>query len=386
MNHLRKTMGRVLAGLGLALSWIPLTRADAPPAPSPVNLNWSGWTQLRYNNFDPKGPAAGQDEEFQIKRSRLKYSGVFDRQRDSMELQIDIAKLADQQSNADSSFGRRVVLKGAWVAHPFNMESTARLGLANIPWGIEVDKGDDWRLDFERSHVADAFFPDQKEVGLYYLFTPATGSAPSWMPEFAAGYTNGQVDWGNASSTTYTVLSPTGAPIGTGSAITANDTRDFAAVARAKWHLPLGGEASISYITARRDHWSGFNTTTNAQNPAVWENQNCWTPAVRFCTPLHLNVMAEYYQGKILNADNNGGYAQLDYTPGVGQATPFVRWEQWNDPGKAHVNDYQQDTFGVALNTNEKVRYTVEWDKIKDNNGSSYNNFGLQWQFAYGGK
>jgi hypothetical protein len=117
---------------------------------------------------------------------------------------------------------------------------------------------------------------------------------------------------------------------------------------------------------------------------------------------MHLNIMGEYYNGKILDTppsslsvsgtatpavmDNNGGYIQLDYTPGVNKLTPYVRWEQWNDPAESHrTNNWTQDTIGCAYNTTAKNRYTFEYNHIDDANGYNYNNFGLQWQFAYGG-
>jgi hypothetical protein len=206
------------------------------------------------------------------------------------------------------------------------------------------------------------------------------------------------VDWGNATSTTQALGTP---PIQV-SGITGNDTKDIDITARAKWHLPLGGEASISYMTARRDHWYGVSGSGGA-SAATWYDQTCWTPAVRYCLPMHLNVMAEYYNGKILDTpspdadpnpasatpgslDNNGGYFQIDYTPGLNRATPFFRWEEWNAPiaKGTRTCDYLQDTLGCAYNTTKQNRYTLEWDSIHDNNGKVFNNFGLQWQFAYG--
>jgi hypothetical protein len=274
-----------------------------------------------------------------------------------MALQVDVAKLADRQADPDNPWSRRVVLKDAWVRHAFNADSAARMGLANIPWGIEVDKGDDWRLDLERSKVADAFFPDQKEVGLYYLFAPANGRRGT--PEIALGYTNGQVDWGDRAANGD------------------QDKRDHAFVGRARWALPRGGEASLSYLTARRQRTVGGATS--------WYDQKCFTPAVRWCTSSHVNVMAEYYTGKILSVSNNGGYVQIDYTPGIGKLTPYFRYDQWDDGKAGHVT-YRGDTLGVALDSTSNARYTLEWDRFRDHDGQTYNNLGLQWQFKYGGK
>jgi hypothetical protein len=166
-------------------------------------------------------------------------------------------------------------------------------------------------------------------------------------------------------------------------AITANDTNDFAYVARAKWLLPYGGEASVSYINARRDRFTTINSNGSA-GPSTWYDQTCFTPSLRWCTKSHLNLMGEYYDGQILSVDTKGWYAQIDYTPGVDKLTPYVRYEEYQD-GKAGDLTYKQDTLGVAYNSTAQMRETLEWDHYTDQKDSTYNNVSLQWQFSYGG-
>lgn len=340
------TISKAILGMALsAAALLPLA------TPARADMVWSGWTQARFNVMDS---ALDKPSEFDLRRVRIKYAGTLLDENTDAAVQIDLAKLDDRQNDSDPR-NRRVVLKDVWVRHHFNPESALRLGLTSTAFGFEEEQGDDARLPLERSKVATSFFPDEKDEGLYYLYT----RQHSGTPQVALGYTNGIVSWGDKATNGD------------------QDTRDHAWVARAQWQLPRAGVAGVSYTNAtRRRNVGGTESDFD---------QTCLGAHVRYNGANHLNFQGEYYTGQILSVDSKGWYAQVDYTPGPKKIMPYYRYDVFDDGVAGHEN-FRRHTLGAAYDESKSQRFSLQWEHYDELKGGTFDNLGLQWQFKYGGK
>lgn len=336
-----KTLGAALAGLGLVLAVGSTVRAE---------MVWSGYTQAWFNIMDSD---LDKPSEFDLRRARLKYAGTFNSRGTEAAIQVCLGKLEDRQSSSDPR-NREVVLKDLWVRHPFTPELSARLGFATIPFGFEEEYSSSRRLPLERSKAAGSFFPGERDTGLYLFYNSPQPNAP----QFLLGYTNGMYEWGDRAANGD------------------QDTEAHALVTRLQWKLPRGGVAGLSYMTANRDRQVGGVEQSF--------DQNCFGVHVRHHTPQGINLQAEYYDGRILDVSADGWYAQIEYTPGPARAMPFYRYDVFEDgvPGR---DPYKRHTLGVGFEPDKSQRVTVQWERYDDPKGGTFNNYGFQYQFKYGG-
>jgi hypothetical protein len=56
------------------------------------------------------------------------------------------------------------------------------------------------------------------------------------------------------------------------------------------------------------------------------------------------------------------------------------------DDGKAASSTYRRHTVGAAWDFDKNERVTVQVERYRDLKGGTYTDWGLQWQFKYGGK
>ncbi len=304
-----------------------------------ADMTWSGYTQARYNFWDRD---LDKPRDFDLRRVRLKYAGTLNDRGTEAAVQVCLGNLDDRDED-----DRRVVLKDAFVRHPLSGEWSARMGFTTIPFGFEEEYSSSKRLPFERSKAARSFFPGERETGFYLLSKPAKRGTP----QLALGYSNGMRDW--------------------------NDEESHAWTARAQWPLPNHGVAGVSYTDARRSRLDG-----EAQRDY---DQNCLGAHLRWNFPSGLALQSEYFDGEILDVEAKGWYGQVEYAAGEKKAMPFYRYDVFDD-GKPTSYTYKRHTVGAAWDFDKNQRVTVQVERYRDLKGGSYTDWGLQWQFKYGGK
>jgi hypothetical protein len=307
-------------------------------------MTFSGYAQIRLNEYDS---ALDNSDGFDLRRVRLKCAGTLNGQGTRAVVQIDLSKLDDRDDN-------EVVLKDAFVQHPFTEEWSGRLGYTTVPFGFEEEYSASKRLPLERSKAARTFFSGDAETGLYALYTPREARSP----ELVLGYSNGLHDWGKAASNGD------------------QDREAHAWLARVQWKLPHGGAAGVSYQSATRDRTVGGN-------PVSLDN-NCLGAHLRWNGERGLGLQGEYYTGEILSVDSSGWYAQIEYAPGPHKVMPFYRYDEFED-GIAGHSMYRAHTLGAAYEHDKNGRVTVQWEQYDDLKGGNFGNFGLQYQFKYSG-
>jgi len=316
--------GRV--SLGIATALLLAVAACA----SHAGMEVSGYTQARYNFFDE---ATGDDDEFDLRRVRLKFKGEIDEQGTVATLQIDLSKL-------DESGSGEVGLKDATIAHPLGSQWSARLGYASTLFGFEVPYSSSSRLPFERSRAAKKLFPGERDTGLYLIRAPQGHSGP----EFLVAYTDGLGDW--------------------------EDEKQSAFVTRLQWGLPGGGVAGVSYLKGDR------TPTTEEFDQDVLGVHAQWNGSNGF------NLQGEYYDGKLLGVDVDGWYGQAEYQfPGTAW-TGYYRYDTFDDGDPEH-DTYSRNTFGAAYQLDKKQRVSLEVESLDTERRVSETNWGVQWQFKY---
>lgn len=330
MQAAGRTLLVALVGLSTVLGLATAGRAE---------MIWSGYAQARYNLWDED---LDKPREFDLRRVRLKYAGTLNDRGTEAAIQVCLGELDDREAD-----DRQVVLKDAFVRHPLTKEWSARMGYTTIPFGFEEEYSSSKRLPFERSKAARSFFPGERETGFYLLSKPADPR----VPQLALGYSNGMNDW--------------------------DDEEAHAWTARAQWPLPNHGVAGFSYTQARRTRLDGEEKRTY--------DQNCLGVHLRWNTPSGLGFQSEYYDGEILDVNAKGWYAQVEYAPGEKKAMPFYRYDVFDD-GKPGNVTYRRHTLGTAWDFDKNQRVTVQVERYRDLKGGTYTDWGVQWQYKYGGK
>lgn len=327
---------------------VALTLAAALPAFAQWPETVSGYTQFRFNYDD-----ADDDEDFDVRRARLKWSDTINEQGTEATLQIDLAKLVNG--------GGEVGIKDLKVVHPFGETWSVRVGFASTPFGFEVPYSSRKRLPFERSKAARSFFPGERDLGVYLNWM-----APSKTPvELNLGYTNGMDDW--------------------------REDDDDASAVVARVQVPFGNDSVVgaSYMAANREgSVDGLDYDVDPDVFGLHARYNGQAGEAGYA------IQGEYYDGDLLDGgmlwDANGWYGQVEYTPANSLTTVFYRYDEFeatfdgvraSQEGSYSTENYERHTIGVAWDFLPNNRLTFQIEDVDD--GESFTDWGLQWQIRY---
>lgn len=134
-----------------------------------------GYTQFRYNRLGETNDrlvnrqadrSIGKDGGFLIRRARLiLYGDVHEHV--SIYLQPDFASTAGEQDHA-------TILRD-WYADVFvdeRKEFRFRVGQSKVPYGFENMQSSSNRLPFDRSDALNSALKDERDLGLFFYYTP----------------------------------------------------------------------------------------------------------------------------------------------------------------------------------------------------------------------
>jgi len=323
----------LLALMGVLLLALALPAFAWDPTPS-------GYAQFRYNYSD-----SDDDGDFEARRIRLSWKDTVNDQGTTARVQFDLADLVE---------GDEVVLKDAWVMHPWSETFSSRFGYGDTLFGIDVEYSSSARLPFERARVTRDFFPGEKDLGIYFTYE----GQQQYGPILDLGVSNGMDAW--------------------------HDDDDEASAFVARLTVPFdSSEAGISYMSANREG-DGYDV-----EPSVWGAHVRYEAA----DTVDWALQAEYMDGEYLRGGNyydaNGWYATVEVTPPASEATLFYRYDERERTlsmaaaaQEGATETYQRNTFGVAWDFMPMNRLTLQIEDI-DNAGSSSTDFGVQWQVSY---
>lgn len=335
-----KQAGLLLAVLGVVVSLSSAAHAE---------WKWSGYTQLRFNQWDSDLNKPDNDQ-FQIRRARIKLEGQVSEDT-TITLQADFSKLVDDEKGSGS-----VELKDALITRKFSPEWFVTGGYTSVPFGYEVPLSDSFAWPLERSKVADALFPGQRDTGVYVHYRPAKAA----VPQVDFGYGNGLHSWYDG---------------------TDRDTSSEAFIARAQWPLKNAGVAGLSYMMADR-------TRTIGGTSYDFDNQDAWGAHLRYNFPRNWTVQSDYYNGHQpvlsgglpVNLSVDGWYGLAGYTLTSKPVTFFYRYDTYDFGG---ADDFNRNALGLVWDRNKNDRYTIQIEDGDDGKGTDFTNFAVQWQVKY---
>jgi hypothetical protein len=312
-----------------------------------------GYSQIRYIFWD--SALNNTYDSFDLRRVRVRAEGKVNDDT-TFRVQFDVAPLdASNRGRLATVNVDEIELKDAWIRRKLNDHASVRMGFASVPFGFEVPYSSARRLPLERSRVAQQLFPGERDLGLYFTFTPKTPKAP----QIDVGYGQGLRNWYRAA--------------GNGDV----DTDSSALIARAQWELANKSLAGISYMMGDRTRTVGGNATK-------FNGEDVLGAFVRYNLPQTWAFQAEYFDGTILDVDVDGYYGMVEHKLKNQPGTLFYRYDGYDD-GRAATRDYKAHTLGLGWELGKNERLTVQVEDIRNNDaaGTKYTNFGVQWQVSY---
>ncbi len=232
-------------------------------------------------------------------------------------LQID-ARSKDGKVDLRDAYIDRLGPDDAWYI---------RAGQTKVPVMYEVLESSSVRLSPERTAVARASFPGERDVGILFHTAPETWRGAS----LDLGVVNGQGRNKND----------------------ANNHKDLLA----RLLGPLGqGTGYVGYYTG--EYTSG-GVTTDKVRLAAGVEQDYGTVAVR----------GEYVAGENLGLDMAGWYGQVSCTPRGGPNTFFVRYDQYDEDRDVSDTTFKRTTVGWEHKLDKKTRLTLAYESKNPDTG-----------------
>jgi chaperonin cofactor prefoldin len=250
------------------------------------------------------------DSDFNVSRARLKLKGNVT-EKTGFTLQID-ARSKDGKVDLRDAYIDQKLGDGTW---------RLRGGQAKIPIMLEVLESSSVRLSPERTAVARASFPGERDVGIQLHGAPKSWNGAS----LDVGIVNGQ---GRNKSD-------------------ANNHKDWFA----RVLVPLGtGKGYAGYYDGE---FTSNGTTTDKQRFALGAEWPLGSAS---------QLRAEYVDGENLGFDTKGWYGQLAYTPVGGPNTFFVRYDKYDEDTSTSDTDFQRTTVGVEHKLDKKTRLNIAYE------------------------
>ncbi len=305
-----------------------------------AELDMSGYAQARFDVWD--GDLSSDDDEFDLRRVRVKIAGPVNDDGTEIKLQVDLGGL-------DDDGGDEVVLKDATISRPIGEEWSVKVGFADVEFGNDLVYSSSKRLPFERARITRKLFPGEKTTGIWFDYKPATGNAP----ELTLSYNDDLKDWASKNK------------------VDVDDSDAF--TVRLQWPLENKGSAGVSYMNASRSGDDG-GTPFDYSNAVLGAH-------VRWNGSNGLNFQGEYCDGEIGPYDVSGWLGLVEYRPEASGGTFFYRYDTYDDGHSA--DDYAAHTLGYAYELGKDDLLTLQIEDISAESGASGTNFGLQWQVKY---
>ncbi len=300
-----------------------------------AEFTMSGYTQVDYAIHEDS-----DGDQFDIRRARLKGKGKLNDEGTTAVVQIDLSKLDND--------GGDVVLKDAYVSHPFSEEWSVRVGLSAHPLGHEVEYSSSRRPWMERSMGAKEFAPGEQDLGIYLT----RQSRGDWNPEFVVGYSNGMDKWHKK-----------GAP----------DADSF--LVRADFPFGNGSFVGATWRSASQDD----QIATAAKQAAAELDEDCFNLHLVFNANADLSLWGEYYDGQVNGIDADAWYVGLVHDLPESDVTVFYRYDQYSETG---ADDYDRHVIGGYWELATNQRITLEIDSY-DDGGDDATDVLFRWQFKY---
>jgi uncharacterized protein involved in high-affinity Fe2+ transport len=327
-----------------------------------VNL----WSDRSVGDENSLGDA---DKNYLIRRARLVVQGDIG-ERLSIYLQPDFASSAGTTGN---------VLQMRDVYGDFYFDKgrvhRLRVGQSKVPYGFENMQSSSNRLSLDRNDAFNSAVKDERDLGVFYYYTPADVQA-----RFAEINSAGLKPTGNYGLFGLGLYNGQGANRGD-----RNDNQHVVARLSYPWKFSDGQffEAGVQaysgkYLPAVAAYRAANNTSLtpiiDGQHEFGFDDERVGISAIWYPQPF--GVQAEWNWGTspqlnlatntINEEDLEGGYIQAMYmtTNELGTFIPFVKWQYYNGANKGETNAPENDVNDMELGVEWQIAREVELSAV----------------------
>jgi hypothetical protein len=363
-------------------------------------LSIRGYTQLRYNYItddkkltSPYDSGIGNDKGFQFRRVRLVISGDIT---DWMSIYIQ----PDFGSTAGTGGNNFAQLRDAYTDIFLTFlnkekEYRVRVGQSKVPFGFENLQSSQQRLAFDRSDGINTAAPNERDIGLFFYYTPTDTKK----------LFRSLIDKGLKGSGDYGVLGVGVYNGQTQNISEANDNKHVVLHATYPFELPYGQIVQVGVDAYRGVINVGTNPLTTG-GPAIARENNgnitderIGTHFVLYPQPFGIQAEWNWGRGPELNAARTrveegsiqGGYVQAMYK--WDNIMPYVRWQEYYGGRKNVTNSpfqvVHETELGAEYQFSPALELTVAYAWMKRSGvAAPYNiedgqlvRFQLQWNY-----
>lgn len=336
-------------GSTFALSWTPRPLAaqasaerSAQARPWYERFGVRGYAQLRYNRLLETNPdltcqacdrSIGDNNGFLLRRARLVIAGD-PTDRTSMLVEVDYGtEIAGQQHALQLRTAYFDIFLDQGRSH------RARFGQVKLPYGFETLQSSSQRLALDRSDPINSGVPNERDLGVFYLWSPPTARARFRI--LADSGLKGSGDYGVFHAGIYNGQTANRAEL--------ND--NLHQVARLAWPFRFANgqflELGVQGYTGRFVI-PASQRTAGVTGPAEFTDRRAAVSAILYPQPF--GVQAEWNTGTgpefdpairtIREQDLTGGYVQVMHRTRVrGQAViPFLRYQSYEGGKKLETD------------------------------------------------
>ncbi len=320
------------------------------------------WSDRSVGDENSLGDA---DKNYLIRRARVVIQGDIG-ERLSIYIQPDVASAAGTTGNVvqmRDAYGDFYLDKGR--VHRL------RVGQSKVPYGFENLQSSSNRLALDRNDALNSAVRDERDLGVFYYYTPSEVQA-----RFAEINTAGLKHSGNYGMFGLGLYNGQGANRGD-----RNDNQHVVARVTYPWKFSDGQffEAGIQAYSGKYAPTTGaYRAANNASlTPVIasrdefgFDDERVGVSAIWYPQPFGLQ--AEWNWGKtpqldlatntIVEEDLEGGYIQAMYmaTTDLGTFIPFIKWQYFDGANKAETNAPANDVNDIELGIEWQIAREVE--------------------------
>jgi hypothetical protein len=317
------------------------------------------------------------DKNYLIRRARIVLQGDIG-ERLSIYIQPDVASAAGTTGNI-------VQMRDAYGDFYLTTDRVHRLriGQSKVPYGFENMQSSSNRLALDRNDALNSAVRDERDLGVFYYYTPA-----AVQTLFSEINSAGLKHSGNYGMFGLGVYNGQGGNRGD-----RNDNQHLVARLTYPWkfsdgqYFEVGIQAySGEYVPSTGSYRAAGDVsktpTIPGQKEFGYDDERVGLSAMWYPQPF--GVQAEWNWGttpqldlasnSIVEDDLNGGYLQVMYMAKTGWGTllPFVKWQYYDGANKAEtnapVNDVNDIELGVEWQIAREVELTALYHHMKRNN------------------
>lgn len=328
-------------------------------------LSLRGYSQFRYNRLLETNPklkceqcdkSIGEGQGFGFRRARLVFSG-------QVHPKLFVYLQYDYSSDVSSSSRNFLQVRDAYFDYSFDdkKEYRVRFGQSKVPFGYENMQSSSNRLPFDRADALNSAAPNEREFGVFFMYTPQ--KVRENHQKWANARHKGNGDYGALTLGLYNGQT-TNRP---------EQNDNLHSIARATYPISIGGQVVEPSLQA----YTGlFTIPKESLSAGVKTNSNQTYLDRRAAASINIypkpfGLLAEYNIGKSPGFNSatdsievrnlNGGFVTLSYCAELskgGTLFPFIRY-QYYDGAKKHETDARM--YNVR-----ELEFGAEWSVFRN--------------------